>query len=43
MSNLMVACCASVAIVFSVRKKRYCRSMGAFESALVVVPPRGLP
>ena len=31
---LIVACCASVEIVLSVKKKRYCRSMGASDSAV---------
>jgi hypothetical protein len=39
--SLIVACCASVEIVFSVRKKRYCRGIGASESAFVGAPSLG--
>jgi hypothetical protein len=40
--SLMVACCASVATVLSVRKNRYCRSMGASDSAFPDVPSPGV-
>ena len=42
-SSLMVTCCAKVAIVFKVRKKRYCKTMGASERAFAVASPPGAP
>jgi hypothetical protein len=40
--SLIVTCCANVAMVLSVKKKRYCRSIGASESAFVGVPSPGV-
>lgn len=37
-SNLTVECCANVASVFIVRKKRYCTIIGAWDSACEAVP-----
>lgn len=39
--SLIVACCASVETVFNVKKKRYCRGIGASERAFADAPSLG--